>query len=850
MSIYPRPSARKFLFCLISILFLSTGKSAPAAIIRGTVTDPLGAPVSGAQVALILNGTVLANASTGADGSYQITTSQAGRFYVVVAGKTFHQMTTSAFYAQKLDTIEQNLVLEPEWVRQEVVVTATGTPTPQEQVSASVTLLPRADFETRSDLVDTLRQVPGAYVVQSGERGSVTSLFVRGGDSDSNKVTYDGVTAEDIGGRYDFGTVSTTAVTSLEVYRGPNSVLYGSDAASGVVDFASPRGTTASPSIFYAGDAGNFDTYQNEVQLAGAHRKLDYYGAFSRLNTSNSIPMDEYHVVTSAANLGWQPTGSTQIRVTARNSDSATGLPGAYQFNQISNDGKQSDQDLFLGATVENQTTPSWHNLARYGLARKREQAVQWYPAGILTETVIPTPPEGSYTTSNYYGLPVIIKGANGYSYGGRTLMNYSTDNYGVYPNQIDFGSNRDQLYAQSDYKFTPHLVGLIGFRFEDERGSEQSAAYYIDQTLERTNYDYTAQIQGDFRNRLFYTLGGSLLKNQLYGTEGNPRIGLAYYAKRPGPRFFQGTKLKFNFAKGVKEPTLTEQFGSLYTFLQGQPGGEEAIQSLGISPIGAEKTRSYDGGVEQNLYGQRILLRLTYFHNEYGKQIESVGAGVIPELLPNLTPEEKEQLEALLQNAYSLYVNSLDFRAQGLESEIEYGIGRRLFFRGGYTYLDAVVQNSFSSSALYPTYNPGLSTGPVPSFSNIPIGAYSPLTGARPFRRPPHTGFASAIYNSGKWSAQITGAFASRSDDSTFLAYSDIEQGNSLLLPNRNLDPAYAKIDLGGSFQVLPWMGIYAQLNNLTDNTHLAPIGFQSLPFNARTGIRFSLGRGMFKPQ
>ena len=209
---------------------------------------------------------------------------------------------------------------------------------------------------------------------------------------------------------------------------------------------------------------------------------------------------------------------------------------------------------------------------------------------------------------------------------------------------------------------------------------------------------------------------------------------------------------------------------------------------------------------MEQNLFSQHVLFRVTYFHNEYGNQIESVSPGVVPELLPGLTPEEKQQLQALLQNTYSsLTVNSLDYRAQGIESQIEYSIGRMIFLRGGYTYLDAVVQKSFTSSALYPTYNTGLSTGPVPDFSTIPIGATSPLQGARPFRRPPHTGFLSASYTHGPWAAQFTGAFASRSDDSTFLVYSDIEQGNSLLLPNRNLDPSFAKLDLGRKLPTAP---------------------------------------------
>jgi iron complex outermembrane receptor protein/vitamin B12 transporter len=90
-----------------------------------------------------------------------------------------------------------------------------------------------------------------------------------------------------------------------------------------------------------------------------------------------------------------------------------------------------------------------------------------------------------------------------------------------------------------------------------------------------------------------------------------------------------------------------------------------------------------------------------------------------------------------------------------------------------------------------------------------------------------------------------FTTAFASRSDDSTYLEFADENGGNSLLLPNRNLDHGYAKIDMGGSYQVRPWLNVYTQLENLTNNQHIAPIGFPSLPFNVRSGIRFQLGKG-----
>jgi len=133
---------------------------------------------------------------------------------------------------------------------------------------------------------------------------------------------------------------------------------------------------------------------------------------------------------------------------------------------------------------------------------------------------------------------------------------------------------------------------------------------------------------------------------------------------------------------------------------------------------------------------------------------------------------------------------------------------------------------------------------GPIPTFNGIPVGASSPLVGARPFRRPPHTGFFTASYSRNRFTVLMSSAFASRSDDSTFLGGMDSSGLNSLLLPNRNLDPGFAKIDLGGSFNLRDWLGVYAQADNLTNNQHIAPIGYISLPTSVRVGLKLQWGR------
>jgi len=825
-----------FLFPAIFLLFAST--SCSAASIHGVVTDTTGAKITGANVVLISDGQVIAAAVSTADGSFQMTTGGEGRFFLVVSANSFRQLQTPDFYAGKLDNVERTLVLEPEWVRESIVVTATGTPTPQPQTSASTTVIGPVDLALRDDLVSSMRLMPGTFVTQTGQLGAQTSLFVRGGASNSNKILLDGISVGDMGGQFDFGPMSTTAVESAEIYRGPNSNLYGADAASGVVSLTTPHGTTSFPSLLFRSDAGSFHTSREELELAGAHDKLDYLGAYSWLQTANNIPMAQYHLATSVANVGYMPNANTLIRATLHYNVNATGVPGSWDFYRISDDRKESDQDLYGGGTLEHQTTASFHNRFQFGLARKREQSQQWYAAGICIPTGSCGGAPNTFTGGNFYGQAVTISGANGYSVVGPALLNYSAANGSVYPNRLDLISNRDQFQYQGDIHLTPHLQLLGGFQYQNERAAERLPAYFVNQSLNLHNYDYILGAHGDFKNRLFYTLGTSLEHYESIGNSVSPNAGLGFYLFRPRSGIFSGTRLNVSFAKGIRQPKLTDEFGSLYDFLQ-QNGGQSTIQQLHISPIQAPTQRTWQGGGEQAFWGERIVFRVNYFHNEFGREIESVGAGLIPALLPGLTPQQQQVLQAFLQNnfAYSLDINSLAFRAQGIESTVESGIGKNIFLRGGYTYLDSVVQQSFSGD------NAALLGGYAPTFNGIPVGIYSPLKGARPFRRPPHTGFLSASYTGKKITGIFSAAFASRSDDSTFLGYSDLNQGNSLVLPNRNLDYGYAKLDLGASYQLLPWLAIYGRAENLLNQQHIAPIGYPTLPFSVRTGLRIHWG-------
>jgi iron complex outermembrane receptor protein/vitamin B12 transporter len=804
---------------LLPILLMAT--PGHAVIVRGVVTDPLGKPVPGARIQLILEQKPVAVGVAGLDGSYEIRSTEAGRFVLLTSSTTFYPGISADFYGGSTDEITQNIVLQGASVHEDVTVTATGLPTPIAQTSSAVTLLREGDLATKLGVVDMLRQSAGVDVVQTGQAGGITSLFVRGGNSTANQVLIDGIPADDVGGTFDFGTVSSTGLAGLELYRGPNSALYGTDAGASVVNLATPRGSSSRPVLNYSGDAGNFHSYRNEAALSGTHQKLDYFAAFSRFDTSNALPRDEYHSATAVANLGYSITANTQARFTIRNADSATGLPGAHDFYGISANGKQGDQDLYSGLTLENRIESGWHNLVRYGIARKRDQEKQFSNVGTPITYNFGSVPCSAPTAdcfTEYFGNVVTIRGANGYTATGQASFFLPTDNQ---------DSNRDELYYQSDYSFARWLTALFGFRYENERGSYVSA--FANESLQRRNFEYTLQFQGDIKNRLFYSAGGGIEKNHLYGITGTPRAGISYAPVRPSTEWFHGTLLRINAATGVQEPTLGIQFASLYTQLL-QAGDTADIAKYHVMPAGPQRSRTYDGGVDQNIKGEKLILKVDYYRSTFNHQLEGVDAGALVQIFkysPNVA-----------NNVFTPYINSLAFRAQGIETELKWQPTARLLVRGGYTYLDAVVTQSFSSDA----YNDGTFNN-NPSFPGIAIGAEGPLIGARPFRRPPHTGFFAVQYTGPKLGAALKGSMASRSDDSTFLDGFDTNFGNSLVLPNRDLDFGYTKLDANLTYVVKSRYTVFTELDNLLGQQHIGPIGYPALPFTVRAGLKIRIG-------
>lgn len=805
---YLRFTAFIFSFCIFAAGLLAQN----AATVSGEIFDPVGQAISGVKVELLRDAAVVARGTSDGEGKFTLQAPAAGRFSVRATASGFATQTSSPIFVASGKRGEVDVTLQIGALAQQIVVSATGTAVPESRVGASVSVVSRDELqaEHRLNVADGLRSLPGLQIVQTGQRGATTSLFVRGGNSDFNKVLIDGIPANDIGGIYQLADLSGSGVQQVEILRGPNSVLYGSDAMASVINVTTPHGVMRTPEFNYAVDGGNFGSFLNEVSVAGAIRQFDYFSEYSHYQTQNTVPNSAFHAGAYAGSFGWSPNAKTEVRFTLRKVADGGGNPNAYNFYGIADDSFQRTRYTYWGATLQNQSSRRWHNLLRFASGQQDLFFDNPSPTG--------TPFDPFGFGANYLGNVVTIHGANGYTVTGQAILDYA----GTYPSIYDAQTTRRSFYAQSDYEVLGNLTVTGGFRYEHEDGVTTFAPRQT-----RDNYSTFLQSTGNLGHRLFATAGVGFENNEVFGFKATPRVSAAYYLRRPAENgFFGDAKLKFNYGNGITEPSITNQQSSLFAFLSNISGGPAIIQQHGITPIGPERSQSVDFGVEQSLWNHRARLGVTLFHEKFYDLIEY--------LSPNALTALGVAGDVTTALGFSgATVNADSFKARGVEFQTDAVIGHGFRVRGVYTYLDAYVTKSFTNDALSPSFNP--------AFPNIPIGAFAPLLGARPFNRAPHSGSVLLDYEHRKYGASLSGSFVGRRDGSTFLY--DGTFGPNLLLPNRNLMGGYQLLDLNGRYSFNQHIQGYFSVSNLLSQHYQEALGFPSLPLNFRVGMKFTFG-------
>jgi iron complex outermembrane receptor protein/vitamin B12 transporter len=705
-----------------------------------------------------------------------------------------------------------NAVLQVGPIEDAIVVTASVSALPASQVGAPVTVLDSRTLDAlaRPEAVQVLRLVPGAQMAQTGGRGGAASLFVRGGASNFNKVLVDGVAVNDIGGAFDFAQMTTTGLDRIEVLRETNSVRYGSDALAGVVALTTRRGSTRVPEVTYAADGGNLGSFSTAAGIGGVVHRFDYYSEYAHARTANDVPNDEYRNGTYAGRFGLTLSGGTSISGTLRRTDASVGLPNGVSLYGIADDSSQKNALTYGTVAARSQITRRWQMEARFGSSAQTYRSVNPSPTGE------PFDPFGF--GANYLGQTATLRGANGYSVTGRAILDYG----GGYPSAVESSATRRALSGETTVDVNGALAVSAGARYEREEGRscftgvgcltavpEPAAAV-------RNNGGGFVEGRLTVKHRTFVNAGLGLEHNAVFGEAVTPRVSVASYLRTASASAFGDTKLVFNAGTGIKAPSVMEEQSSLYTLLAGAPS------PVTVDPLGPERSRSMDAGVEQTFARGAVRARVVYFRNRFHDLIEYVGKSALPAL--GVPPSIASAV------SYGAYVNAQSYRAQGLESIVDASFAGLVRVSASYTHLAAEVTQAFSAT---PTFNP--------AFPGVAIGAYSPLVGQRPFRRAPNSGHLLIAYSQGRQEVALAASFVGTRDDSTFL--SDPYFGNSMLLPNRGLDAAYQKLDLTASYRVHPRVRAYVSIENLLDRKYEAVFGYPALPITARGGAQVTFG-------
>ncbi len=167
--------------------------------IHGTVHDPLGAVIEDAQVDLLQKQQPVASAKTDGQGNYTLQAPATGRYQLRVSATSFKTTVTDSRYISSYGERKFDVTLSPGALAQEITVTANGTPTPEAQIGSAVTVLNQKQFSGAINVQQPMRLISGLQIEQTGQMGGTTSLFIRGGNSDSNKVLIDGLPASFVG---------------------------------------------------------------------------------------------------------------------------------------------------------------------------------------------------------------------------------------------------------------------------------------------------------------------------------------------------------------------------------------------------------------------------------------------------------------------------------------------------------------------------------------------------------------------------------------------------------------------------------------------------------------------------
>jgi vitamin B12 transporter len=479
--------------------------------LAGTLADPSGAPVGEVQVTAQLENSSAgqpASVASSADGSYSLSLPP-GRYRLRFSRSSFavHEIALTLAPGESR-VLNLHLDLEP--LSSSVIVTAQSVPATAQQTTAPTDVIPRETIDDRQavSLPELLEFSPGIAVGRTGPFGGTASVFLNGGNSNFTKVLVDGTPINPPGSGVDFSSLTTDNLDKVEIVRGAESAIYGSDAVSGVIQLFTHRGDTRIPAFTAFSEGGNFSSARGGGDLSGLLGKFDYSGAAAYFHTDGQGPNDYFVNRTLSGNFGYSFSANNQLHVALRNNTSDAGIPGPTL---------QGPPDLFQG----------------YG------------------QKIFSANARWEFTSGSHWHHQLM--GTDSYT------RQHSFANQGdTFPFQSLLTFNRAALNPQSSY-VSRNFIATVGYQYEVENGGIN---FISPGHLRRNNQAGYLDFRYTPISRLTLDFGGRVEANDSFGTRVVPRIG-GSYALHYGKGFFGDTRYRAFYGQGIKEPRFDQTFGT-----------------------------------------------------------------------------------------------------------------------------------------------------------------------------------------------------------------------------------------------------------------------------------------------
>jgi vitamin B12 transporter len=453
-----------------------------------------------------------------------------------------------------------------------VVVTATRTPQPLDKTGSSLSVISGADIDTQQQqfVTDALAQVPGLNVSRSGGPGQTTSLYIRGAEAGESLVLVDGIRISDPSapdGAAVLGDLLVNNISRIEVLRGPQSTLYGSDAIGGVVNVLTQRGGTQPFQGTLEGEGGTYGSYRLNGAAHGTVGALDYGGAVNYYDTrgisaacacdGNTEP-DGYRNFGATANLRFHASDTLSIDLRGFYTKSHTDIDGFPPPNFTFMDDPEFGRNQLLA-----------------GYAAVTDSLLD----GRVTQRLALV---GSDSDRRYYGVfgdapPFAFSPArNFFAQGGATRAEYQ----GV----IEADANNEVTYGAETQLSTIQTASIFDLSPTPTTGRDRLTGYY-------------GQWQSTIARQLTLTGGLRYDDDREFGGHTSYKLAAAW-------RLSDNTLLRANYGNGYKAPTLYQQFSAF---------------SNPFGPLQPEKADGWEVGFDQDFLDKRLRASVTYFNrNEH----------------------------------------------------------------------------------------------------------------------------------------------------------------------------------------------------------------------------------------